>query len=88
MKFIHDRQVITVQSLKDMFTSSEPVLQINHSEVDLFFTGFTFDEVQTLEVEDFCTYFVAMSFGHHSSTVVLNMMRGMSLMLGMGLERR
>ena len=88
MKFIHDRQVITVQSLKDMFTSSEPVLQISHSEDDLFFTGFTFDEVQTLEVEDFCRDFIAMSFGHHSSTVVLNMMRGMSFMLGMGLERR
>ncbi|RVW18464.1 hypothetical protein CK203_105227 [Vitis vinifera] len=45
-----DSHVITVQSLKDMFTSSEPVLQINHN-------------------------FIAMSFGHHSSTVVLNMMR-------------
>ena len=53
MKFIPDRQVITVQSPKDMFASSEPMLQISHSEDDLFFTRFTFDEVQTLEVGDF-----------------------------------
>ena len=45
-----------------MFISSEPVLQINHSEDDLFLTGFTFDEVQTLEIEDFCQDFVAKSF--------------------------
>ena len=64
------------------------MLQISHSENDLFFTGFTFDEVQTLEVEDFCRDFVAMSFDQHSSMMVLDMMRGMSFMLGMGLGRR
>ena len=88
MKFIHDKQVITVQPPKDVFASSEPMLQISHSENDLFFTGFTFDEVQTLEVEDFCRDFVAMSFDQHSSMMVLDMMRGMSFMLGMGLGRR
>ena len=45
VKFIYDRQVITVQSLEDMFASFEPVFQISHSEDDLFFYGFTFDEV-------------------------------------------
>ncbi|KAL6350389.1 hypothetical protein AAG906_004340 [Vitis piasezkii] len=45
-------------------------------------------QVQTLEVEDFCRDFVAMSFDQHSSTVVLDMMRGMSFLLGMGLGRR
>ena len=64
------------------------MLQISHSENDLFFTGFMFDEVQTLEVEDFCRDFVAMSFDQHSSMMVLDMMRGMSFMLGMGLGRR
>ncbi|RVW19308.1 hypothetical protein CK203_093810 [Vitis vinifera] len=54
VKFIHDRQVIVVQFPKDMFASSEPMLQINHSKDDLFFIGFTFDKVQTLEVGDFC----------------------------------
>ena len=54
MKFIHDGQVITVQSAGDMFISSEPVLQISHNDDDLFLTRFTFDEVQTLEMEDFC----------------------------------
>ena len=54
MKFIHDGQVVTMQFMGDMFISSEPVLQISHNDDDLFFTGFTFDEVQTLEMEDFC----------------------------------
>nr|CAN80607.1 hypothetical protein VITISV_033525 [Vitis vinifera] len=48
----------------------------SHSEDDLLLTGFTFDEVQTLEIGDFCRDFVAMSFDQHSSTVVLDMMRG------------
>ena len=71
-----------------MFASSEPVLQIGHSEDDLFLIGFTFDEVLTLEVEDFYRDFVAMSFDQHSSTVVLDMMRGMSFMPSLGLGRR
>ena len=54
MKFIHDGQVVTVRSIGDMFASFELVLQISHSGDDLFLTGFTFDEVQTLGIEDFC----------------------------------
>ena len=44
-----------------MFISAEPVLQISHSDDDLFLIGFTFDEVQTLEMKDFCWDFMAMS---------------------------
>ncbi|RVW88482.1 hypothetical protein CK203_043877 [Vitis vinifera] len=88
VKFIHDGHVITVQSTRDMLASSEPVLQISYSEDDLFFIGFTFDEIQTLEIEDFCRDFVAMSFDQHNSTVVLDMMRGMTFLPGMGLGRR
>ena len=62
MKFIHDGQVVIVQFVGDMFISTEPVLQISHSDDELFLTGFTFDEVQTLEIEDFCQDFVAISF--------------------------
>ena len=51
-----------MQSVGDMFISSEPVLQISHNDYDLLLTRFTFDEVQTLEIEDFCQDFVAMSF--------------------------
>ena len=58
-----------------MFGSSEPVFQISHSEEDLFLTGFNFIEIQTLEIEDFCRDFVAMSFDQHSSTVVLEIGR-------------
>ena len=47
VKFIHEGQVVTVQSVGDMIISAECVLQINHSDDDLFLTGFTFDEVQT-----------------------------------------
>ena len=61
-----------------MFASSEPMLKISHSEDDLFLNGFTFDEVQTLEVENFSRDFVGMSFDQHNSTVVLDMMKGMS----------
>ena len=38
VKFIHDKQIITVQSPRDMFASSEPMLKISHSENDLFLT--------------------------------------------------
>ena len=77
-----------VQFTRDMFSSSEPVLQISHSEDDLFLTGFTFDEIQTLEIEDFCRDFVALSFDQHNSTVVLDIMRGMTFLPGMRLGRR
>ncbi|WJZ96846.1 hypothetical protein VitviT2T_015493 [Vitis vinifera] len=88
VKFIHEGQVVAVQSAGDMFISAEPMLQISHSDDDLLLTGFTFDEVQTLELEDFCRDFVAMSFDQHGSTVVLDMMRDMSYLPGMGLGRR
>ena len=44
VKFIHEDKVITMQSSRGI-SLSEPVLEISHSESDLFFTGFTFDEV-------------------------------------------
>ena len=77
-----------MQSIRDMFVFFELVLQINHSEDDLFFTRFTFDEVQTLEIEDFCKDFVAMSFDQYIRTMILDMMRNMSFLPGMGLRRR
>ncbi|WKA13007.1 hypothetical protein VitviT2T_030344 [Vitis vinifera] len=88
VKFIHDGQVVVVQSVGDMFITAEPVLEISHTDDDLFLTGFTFDEVQTVEIEDFCRDFVAMSFDRHGSTVVLDIMRSMSYLPGMGLGRR
>ena len=45
VKFIHNGQVIIVQSVRDIFISSKLVLQISHSDDDLFLIGFTFDEV-------------------------------------------
>ncbi|KAL6348381.1 hypothetical protein AAG906_005686 [Vitis piasezkii] len=42
----------------------------------------------TLEMEDFCRDFVAMSFDQHGSIVVLDIMRSMSYLPGMGLGRR
>ncbi|KAL6330641.1 hypothetical protein AAG906_003252 [Vitis piasezkii] len=62
------------------------LLPFIRSEDDLFLTGFTFDEIQTLEIEDFHRDFVAMSFDQHSSTVVLDMMRGMTFLPGMGMS--
>ena len=70
-----------------MFISTEPVLQISHNDDDLLLTGFTFDEVQALEMEDFCRDFVALSFDQHGSMVVLDMMRSMSYLPGIGFGR-
>ncbi|RVW91379.1 Retrovirus-related Pol polyprotein from transposon 17.6 [Vitis vinifera] len=88
VKFIHEGRIITIQSDRDIITSSEPVLHISHSEDDLHLTGFTFDEVQVVSLEDGSRDMVPMSFDQHSSTLVLNMMRGMSYLPGMGLGRR
>ena len=52
VKFIHEGRIITIQSDRDVITFSEPVLQINHNEDDLHLTGFTFDEVQVVSLED------------------------------------
>ena len=43
--------------------------------------------MQTLEIEDFFQEFMAMSFDQHGSTVALDMMRNMSYLPSMGLER-
>ena len=55
-----------------------------------FFIEFTFDEIQTLEIEDFCKDFVAMSFDQHNSIVVLDMMKGVSFLpcMGLGLHQQ
>ena len=63
------------------------MLQISHSENDLHLTGFVFDEVQVVSLEDDDRDMVPMSFDQHSNTLVLNMMRGMSYMPGLGLGR-
>ena len=88
VKFIHEGRIITIQSDTDIITSSEPVLQISHSENNLHLTGFVFDEVQVVSLEDDRSDMVPMSFDQHSSTLVLSMMRGMSYMPGLGLGHR
>ncbi|RVW74758.1 hypothetical protein CK203_064449 [Vitis vinifera] len=45
VKFIHDGQVVVVQSMGNMFISAEPVLEISHTNDNLFLTRFTFDEL-------------------------------------------
>ena len=88
MKFIHKGRIITIQSNRDVVSSSKPVLHISHSEDDLHLSGFTFDEVHVISLEDDSRDLVPMSFDQHSSTLVLSMMRGMSYMSGLGLGRR
>ena len=51
-------------------------------------TGFTFDEVQVVSLEDGNRDMVSMSFDQYSSTLVLNMMRDMSYLPGLGLVSR
>ena len=85
VKIIHEGPIITIQSDRDVVTSSEPILQISHSEDDLHLTGFTFDEVQGVSLKDENRDMVPMSFDHYSSILVLNIMKGMSYLLGLGL---
>ena len=85
VKFIHEGHIITIQSDKDVITSSKPVLQISHNEDDLHLIGFSFDEVQVVSLEDVDRDMVPMSFDKHNSTLVFSMMKGMSYMPGLGL---
>ena len=48
--------------------------------------GFTFDKVQVVSLEDDGKDMVPMSFDQPSSTLVLNMMRGMSYLPNLGLS--
>ena len=88
VKFIHEGRIITIQYDKDVVTFFKPVLQISHSEDDLHLIGFVFDEVQVVSLEDDNKDMVPMSFDQYSNTLVLNMMGGMSYMLGLRLGRR
>ena len=88
VKFIHKGRIIKIQSDKDVVTSSEPVLQISHSEDDLHLTKFVFEEVQVVSLEDDDRDMVPMSFDQHNNTLVLSMMKGMFYMPGLGLGRR
>ena len=85
---IYEGRVISIQSSGDIYSSSEPVLEISHSDDDLFLTGFTFDDVQIVVIEESCGDQVPLPFDRFSGTFVLNMMRGMSYLLGLGLSRR
>ena len=42
-----------VQYVGDMFISTELVLEISHTNDDLFLTELTFDEVRTMDIKDF-----------------------------------
>ena len=88
VKFIHDGQVITISSIGGAHLTSEPILEISHGGDDFLMIGFSFDEIQTVETGDFVRDSVPMSFDQHSSTIVLDMMRSMSYMPGLGLGRR
>ena len=88
VNFIHEGRVITIQSFRDTYSTSDIVLEISHGDDDLFMTGFTFDEIQTIEVEQFCRDHVPLPFDEHGSTVVLDMMRSMSFLPGLGLRCR
>ena len=87
VKFIHEGLIIMIQSDKDVVTSSKSMLQISHNEDNLHLTGFAFDEVQVFSLEDDERDMVPMSFDQHNNTLVLNMMKGMSYMPGLGLGR-
>ena len=74
-----------IQFDREDITSSEPMLQISHSDDDLHLTGFAFDEVQVVSLEDDSRDMVSKSFDQYNNTLILSMMRGMSYLLGLGL---
>ena len=82
MKFIHEGRIIMIQPDSDVFTSSESMLHISHSEDDIYLTEFTFDEVKVFSLEDDNRDLVPMSFDQHNNTLVLSMMRGMFTSMG------
>ena len=88
VKFIHDGRVITISSIGGAHLTSKPILEISHGGDDFLMTEFSFDEVQTMELGDFFRDSVTMSFDQHSSPVVLDMMRSMLYMPGLGLGCR
>ena len=88
VKFIYEGRVISIQSSRDIYSSSEPVLEISHSDDDLFLTGFTFDDVQIVVIEESYGDQVPLPFDRFSGTYVLDMMRGMFYLPGLGLGRR
>ena len=88
MKFIYEGRVISIQSSRDIYSSSEPVLEISHSDDDLFLTGFTFDGVQIVVIEESYGDQVPLPFNRFSGTFVLDMMRGMFYLHGLVLGRR
>ena len=51
-------------------------------------TGFTFDEVQVVSLEDDSRDMVPMLFDQYNNTLVLSMMRGMSYLSSLGLGHR
>ena len=85
MKFIHEGRVISIQSDRDVIASSEPVLQISHSNDDLHLIGFTFDEVQVVSLEDDSRDAVPMLFDQYNNTLVLSMMKGIILLTWLGI---
>ena len=88
MKFIHDGRVITISSTSGAHLISERVLEISHGGDDFLITRFPFYKVQTVEPVDFVKDLVPMLFDQHSSPIVLDMMRSMSYMPGLGLGCR
>ena len=64
------------------------MLQISHSDDDLHLTGFAFDEVQVVSLEDVNRDMVPMSFDQYNNTLVLSMMRDMFYLPGLGLGCR
>ena len=88
MKFIYEGRVTSLQSSGDIYSSSDPVLEISHSDDDLFLIGFTFDDVQIMVIKESYGDQVPLPFDRFSGTFVLDMMRGMFYLPGLGLGRR
>lgn len=89
MKVIHDDMVIMIGSSHDTALSSKPILKISHSDENLLLTRFTFDEVQTIEINDNSTRnYLPFPSDEIGSRVVIEMMQSMDYLFGLGLGMR
>ena len=80
--------MITISFTGGAHLNFEPVSEISHGSDNLLLIEFTFDELQTVKPGDFVRYSVSMSFDQHSSSIVLDMIRSMSYMPGLGFRDR
>ncbi|MCR2847795.1 hypothetical protein KN825_14270 [Weizmannia coagulans] len=88
VKFRHDDQVVTVPATGGAHPPAQPILEISPSPEESDLAGFSFEEPQILEVGEISRDRLSIDFARCSGPAVMQMMRRMQYMPGLGLGRR